>query len=80
MVKARRVAEVLTPEGLQDRLAGLSVGVNLFAEEVRTGMAEKETELRERLGLALDGPRELTAASLEPRMVSTSSARVEETP
>ena len=26
MVKARRAAEALTPEGLADRLAGLSVG------------------------------------------------------
>jgi hypothetical protein len=55
VVKARRVAETLTPEGLRDRLSGLAVGANLFAEEVRGGMTEKETELRERLGLALDG-------------------------
>ena len=56
MVKARRAAETFTPEGLRDRLSGLSVGAQLFAEEVRTGMTEKETELRDRLGLALDGP------------------------
>jgi hypothetical protein len=55
VVKARRAAEALTPEGLQDRLAALSVGAHLFAEEVRAGTQEKETELRERLGLALDG-------------------------
>jgi Family of unknown function (DUF6167) len=59
MVKARRAAETFTPEGLRDRLSGLSVGAQLFADEVRTGMTEKETELRERLGLALDGPPEL---------------------
>jgi hypothetical protein len=35
------------------------VGAQLFADEVRTGMTEKETELREQLGWALDGPREL---------------------
>jgi uncharacterized protein DUF6167 len=61
MVKARRAAETLTPEGLRDRLSGLSVGAHLFAEEVRSGMTEKETELRERLGLALDGPPELAS-------------------
>jgi hypothetical protein len=55
MVKARRTAEVLTPEGLADRLAGLSVGARLFGDEVRAGMQEKETELRDRLGLALHG-------------------------
>ena len=55
MVKARRTAEALTPEGLADRLAGLSVGARLFGDEVRAGMTEKETELRDRLGLALHG-------------------------
>jgi hypothetical protein len=55
LTKARRAAEVLTPEGLADRLAGLSVGLHLFGEEVRAGMAEKETELRSRLPGALDG-------------------------
>ena len=54
MVRARRAAETFTPDGLRDRLAGLNVGAHLFAEEVREGMAERETELRERLGLALD--------------------------
>ena len=51
MVKARRAAEAFTPEGLRDRMAGLGLGAHLFAEEVRAGMAEKETELRERLEL-----------------------------
>jgi len=59
MVKARRAAETFTPEGLRDRLSGLSVGAHLFADEVRAGMTEKETELRDRLGLTLDGPPEL---------------------
>ena len=55
MVKARRAAEALTPEGLADRLAGLSVGARLFGDEVRAGMTDKEIELRDRLGLALHG-------------------------
>lgn len=55
MVKARRAAEILTPEGLSDRLAGLAVGTQLFGEEVRAGMDEKETELRGRLAGALHG-------------------------
>ena len=55
VTKARRVAEAFTPEGLADRLAGLAVGAHLFGEEVRAGMAEKETELRERLVPALHG-------------------------
>ena len=62
--KARRAAEALTPEGLADRLSGLGLGARLFGDEVRTGMAEKEMELRNRLGLTLPGtqapPSELT--------------------
>jgi hypothetical protein len=61
MIRARRAAETFTPDGLRDRAAGLSVGAHLFAEEVRAGMAERETELRERLGLALDQPLQLEA-------------------
>jgi hypothetical protein len=61
-VRARRAAETFTPEGLRDRAAGLSLGAQLFGEEVRAGMAEKETELRERLGMTLDGPPALNAA------------------
>jgi hypothetical protein len=55
MTRARRVAEVLTPEGLADRLAGLTVGLHLFREEVAAGMAEKENEVRERLTHAFHG-------------------------
>lgn len=68
MVKARRAAETFTPEGLRDRWSGLSVGAHLFADEVRTGMTEKETELRERLGLALDGPPALESVPRRPAM------------
>ncbi len=62
MVRARRAAEAFTPDGLADRLAGLSVGAHLFGQEVRAGMAEKETDLRERLGLVPHGTPELSAA------------------
>jgi hypothetical protein len=72
VVKARRAAEALTPEGLRDRLSGLSVGAQVFGDEVRAGMAEKETELRAGLGLSLDGPPEL-AATPRPELVSTRS-------
>jgi len=61
VARARRAAEAFTPEGLRDRVAGLGVGAHLFAEELRAGMTEKETELRERLGWALDGPPGISA-------------------
>jgi len=55
VTRVRRVAEALTPEGLADRLAGLAVGARLFADEVRAGAAEKEKDVRDRLGLASTG-------------------------
>ena len=49
--RARRAAEALTAEGVRDRFRGWQVGARLFAEEVHRGRAERETELREQLGL-----------------------------
>jgi hypothetical protein len=66
-VRARRAAEALTSDGIGDRVAALGVGAQLFREEVRAGMAEKETELRARLGFALDGPPALESASTPDR-------------
>jgi len=58
--KARRAAEALTVDGLHDRLTGWFAGARVLADEVRTGSAEKETELRGRLSLVPDGgPREI---------------------
>ena len=59
MVRGRRAAEALTPDGLTDRLGALAVGARLFRDEVAQGQAEKETELRERLGLVPHGRPEL---------------------
>ena len=59
--KARRAAEALTPDGLRDRLAGLTLGAQLFGDELRTEMAARETYLRDRLGLDPVGPPELAA-------------------
>ncbi len=53
VVRARRVAEVFTVEGLQDRVGAAVVGLRMFRDDVAQGKAEAETELRERLGLAL---------------------------
>jgi hypothetical protein len=66
MSRARRVAEALTSDGLRDRLGGLGVGVRLFRDEVATGQAEKETELRERMGLTPHGVPELTTRPTAP--------------
>lgn len=53
--KARRAAETFTPDGMRDRLAGLSLGAHLFHDEVKTEMVTRENDLRSRLHLGLDG-------------------------
>lgn len=73
MVKARRAAEAFTPDGLRDRLEGLQVGAQLFAEEVRAGMTEREAELQDRFGYTLDGPLALPANS-QPDSTSDTTA------
>ena len=60
MVRGRRAAEALTVDGLKDRLSALGVGARMVREEIAQGKAEKEIELRERLGLVPDGTPELT--------------------
>jgi hypothetical protein len=69
LTKARRAAEALTPDGLADRLAGLSLGAHLFGEEVRAGMAEREQEIRGRLAPLLAAgaaPPQLTGPTAVP--------------
>lgn len=65
--RARRVAESLTADGLRDRVRGWQVGARLFAEEVRQGRDERETELREQLGLRPHGLHELTSSTDTPK-------------
>lgn len=62
LTKARRAAEAFTPEGVRDRMAGLSLGARLFGDEVRAEAAAKEADLRGRLGLIADGTPALTTA------------------
>jgi hypothetical protein len=60
MVRGRRAAEAFTVDGLKDRLGALEVGARMFRDEVAQGQADKESELRERLGLVPHGTPELT--------------------
>lgn len=66
LTRARRAAESLTADGIRDRLSGLAVGARMLRDEVAAGQAEKETELRERLGLVPHGLPELTASAPTP--------------
>ncbi len=74
--RARRAVAALTADGLRDRVRGWQAGARIFAEEVQQGRAERETELREQLGLrphvVPDGLPELTSG-FEARSARTST-------
>ncbi len=54
MRKVTRTAEQLTPQGLAQSIAGLGDAIRDFADAVTAGMAERELELREALGIEDD--------------------------
>jgi hypothetical protein len=49
--KLQKTARAYTPAGVADRAQGLGSSLRYFADEVRAGMAEREIELRDALGL-----------------------------
>ena len=60
--KVQKTLHAYSPSGLAERAGGLGESITAFAEEVRAGMADREAELREALGMdtaddtALDAP------------------------
>jgi hypothetical protein len=66
MVRARRVKEAFTADGLGDRWQALTLGARMLRDEVAQGQAEAETELRERFGLVPHGM---------PQLVESASGR-----
>lgn len=72
MVRGRRAAEALTVDGLKDRLGAIELGARMFRDEIAQGQAEKESQLRERLGLVPHGRPELEGGR-HRAAVSTSS-------
>jgi len=52
--KLQKTAHAYTPAGLAEGIQGLGDSLRYFAEEVRAGMAEREIELRDALGIDED--------------------------
>ena len=63
VVKARRVAESFTADGLRDRASAASVGARMFREEFHQGMVDSEADLRQRYEIAVERQRELTSGA-----------------
>lgn len=55
-IRARRAAYRLTPAGMADQASALGAGMRAFSEEVRAGMAERETQIADELGLMAPTP------------------------
>ncbi len=52
--KLQKTAHAYTPAGLAESAQGLGASLRYFADEVRAGMAEREIELRDALGIEED--------------------------
>jgi Family of unknown function (DUF6167) len=65
MARARRLKEAFTADGLRDRWEAVGLGARLLREDIAQAQADKETELRERYGLAPHGLPELTTPASE---------------
>ena len=63
--RARRLKEAFTVDGLRDRWEALTLGARLLRDDVAQAQADKETELRERMGLAPHGLPELAAPAAQ---------------
>jgi len=68
--KLTKTAHSYTPDGLAERAQGLGASLRYFADEVRAGMAEREIELRDALGIEENAdlsPNRTTKRSPRPR-------------
>jgi Family of unknown function (DUF6167) len=51
VTRLKKKAQILAPESVQESAAKLAAAVRHFGDQVREGMAERETELRDALGI-----------------------------
>lgn len=51
VTRLKKRAQQLAPEGLQQSAEKMASAIRHFGDEVRAGMAERETELRDALGI-----------------------------
>ena len=58
VTRLKKRAQVLAPESLQESAAKLAAAVRHFGDQVREGMAEREIELRDALGIENTNDRE----------------------
>jgi len=74
MVKARRVAEAVTADGMRDRANAASLGARMLREEFHEGRVHAEADLRERIEIAAAQHQELTSGT-RPAIEGTETER-----
>jgi Family of unknown function (DUF6167) len=63
LVKTRRAVEKFTPDGIGARVAALRTGARMFADEVHSGMTEREADLLAELRASTAEQRQLESAA-----------------
>lgn len=58
VTRLKKKAQLLAPDSVQESAAKLAAAVRHFGDQVREGMAERETELRDALGIENTNDRE----------------------
>ena len=66
--RARRLAEAFTSDGISDRIAAVQLGGRLLREDIASGAAHKEAELRERIAESAGLGMALRASSASARV------------
>ena len=73
--KVQKTLHAYSPSGLAERAGGVGDQLRGFAEEVRAGMAHREAELREALGMDTAHAAPLTPAEAADLIDHPASAR-----
>jgi hypothetical protein len=73
--KVQKTMHAYSPSGLAERAEGVGGSIRAFAEEVRAGMADREAELREALGMDAAHDAQLSPAEAADLIDHPASAR-----
>jgi hypothetical protein len=65
LVRVKRVAHNLTPDGIAARAAAVQAGFRVFTSELSQGMAEREAQLRDQLALTPGGAADAVTPMME---------------
>lgn len=74
VAKARRTAQLFTPDGVGARVAALHAGARVFAGSLATEMAQREAVLLAQLDQEAPQPRRLSSTGAPPQVTDVGTA------